>query len=534
MVIMSGYFHFQFHTTMTATGKQRLIAVAESQRNTIDLFLQERVANMVTLFQNSIFKLDPTEYDMMALYQNLRQASDDFIDLGFLDAQGVQVGYAGPYPFLQDRAYSDQQWYKKLLKPDVHHYISDIYLGFRNKLHFTIAVKQIINGEPYVLKSTLDPDKFDLYLKTIHQGEGIQSSIINESGEYQVVDPVQRKRLGKSAFIPQAGLPARAFESRQNGRDVLIAHAWLSETRWVLMVAEPLEIAYAQLYGARRILLGLSALIVVAAVVLILFSTRYLILKLRETDFQREETHHQLLHASKLASVGELATGVAHEINNPLAIIMATTGVLRDMNNPEFNLDHSPDAVLAELKTIDDAVLRAKAITGQLLNYGRKVVPQLVSTNINALLDEVLGGYKGREFSLTQIAVEKAYDPELPEVMIDPDQVRQVILNLLNNAGDAIKGPGRITVATTATDQDVIVRISDTGIGMHADQIKRIFNPFFTTKEVGKGTGLGLSVSLGIIESLGGTISVQSMPGAGSTFSVQFPLKRQGVNDESQ
>ncbi len=526
MAVLSAYFHFQFQHTLTAIGKNRLIVVAESQRNTVDLFLQERVSNIITLFHHSGFKLSPTEHDMMSLYQNLRQASDAFIDLGFLDERGIQIGYAGPFPYLQDKEYSGQEWYTRLMDRQVQHYISDIYLGFRNKLHFTIAVKQIINGKPYVFKSTLDPDKFDLYLKTIYQGDGIQTSIINESGEYQVVDPAQRLHLKKSAYIPPANVPSGAIEYRQKDRSVLMAHAWLTETRWALLVAEPFEIAYAQLYLVRRIMLISSALTIVAAIFLIRFSTRYLIKKLRETEGQREDTYHLLLHASKLASLGELATGVAHEINNPLAIIMATTGVLRDMHNQEFKLDPSPEDVLAELKIIDEAVLRAKLITGQLLNYGRKDTPRLVATDLNAMLEDVLGGFKGRELFLEQITIEKEFDLDLPEVMIDPDQVRQVFLNLINNAGDAIKGPGRITIKTAPKDHNVSVSFTDTGIGMQADQIKKIFDPFYTTKEVGKGTGLGLSVSLSIIEALGGALDVQSMPGAGSTFTVHFPLKK--------
>jgi two-component system NtrC family sensor kinase len=109
---------------------------------------------------------------------------------------------------------------------------------------------------------------------------------------------------------------------------------------------------------------------------------------------------------------------------------------------------------------------------------------------------------------------------------VDPDQIRQVFLNLINNAGDAIKGPGRITIATRQDDRTVQVTVTDTGTGMDGEQLKKIFDPFYTTKEVGKGTGLGLSVSIGIVEAMGGTIEVQSMPGAGSAFTVVLPKKQ--------
>ena len=535
LLALSAYFHFQFNSTMKSIGKQRLAAITESQRNTIDLFLQERVANIITLFHHSEFTLSPKPFQMMSLYQNMKQASDEFIDLGFLDGDGVQIGYSGPYPNLQHKEYGGEIWYGHLMTPNVHHYISDIYLGFRNKLHFTIAVKQIINGKPYVFKATLDPDKLHLYLKMISQGKGFQSSIVNTSGEFQVVDPSQGRLMDKSAYIPPQNVISEAYESKEQNRDVLIAHAWLKEARWALMVTEPLETTYAQFYLTRRIMWVSSAFIVAAAIVIIWLTTRSLIGKLRETENQRKETQHQFLHASKLASIGELATGVAHEINNPLAIIMSTTEVLGDMFNPEFNLDHSPEAVRAELNVIKNAVLRAKSITSQLLSYGRKQMPQLTLVKVNEILDDVLGGFKAREFSLAQISVEKEFEPDLPAIMIDADKVRQVFLNLINNAGDAIKGPGQIIVTTKLVDNHVVVSVTDTGTGMEAEQMKKIFDPFYTTKEVGKGTGLGLSLAFSIIQSMGGVINVQSMPGAGSTFTVQFPLIQQrGENaDES-
>jgi len=233
-----------------------------------------------------------------------------------------------------------------------------------------------------------------------------------------------------------------------------------------------------------------------------------------------------VMHAAKLASLGELATGVAHEINNPLAIIVATTGVIKDMLNPEFNLDWTPEQVAAELRVIETAVFRARDITQQLLNYGHKNTPRLTHAGINAILEEVLGGFKEHALALDNVTVVRDFDAGLPEILVDPDQIRQVFLNLVNNAGDAIKGPGRITIATRQDDRSVRVTITDTGTGMDGEQLKKIFDPFYTTKEVGKGTGLGLSVSIGIVETLGGTIEVQSMPGAGSAFTVVLPKEQ--------
>ena len=523
---LSAYFHFQFHVTLKETGKLNLAAIAESQRNTVDLFLQERLVNIFSLFRSAAFSLSPTQPQMDSLLRQLRQASDAFIDVGLITDNGFQIGYAGPFPYLQNKDYSNQEWFVQLMSQDTHHCVSDIYLGFRNKLHFTIGTKQMIDDRPWVLRATLDPDKFYMFLMTMNHGKGVESALVNRQGYFQLADPRAHRPQTRSDYLPPEEQPYGARALRKDGDSILIAHAWLSEVRWALLVSEPLSMAYAQLYRARRIMLISSTIILGSVVAAIWLATRAVIAKARENAQKRDELSHQLLHASKLASLGELATGVAHEINNPLAVIIATTGVIRDMLNPEFKLDWTPQQICDELKAIEVAVFRARGITQQLLNYGHKNQPRLVSTDIHAILEDVLGGFKEHALALDNVTVVRDFDAGLPEVLVDPDQIRQVFLNLINNAGDAIRGPGRITLSTRQDETGVRVTVTDTGVGMAAEQLKKIFDPFYTTKEVGKGTGLGLSVSIGIIESMGGTIEVQSMPGAGSAFTVVLPKKQ--------
>lgn len=520
---LSAYFHFQFHVTLKEAGKLNLATIAESQRNTVDLFLQERLVNIFALFRSNSFSINPKQEHMERLLNLLRQSSDAFIDVGFLTEEGLQIGYAGPFPFLQNRDYSREDWFVKLLSPPQDHHISDIYLGFRNKLHFTIAIKQLIDGRNCVLRATLDPDKFYLFLKTINRSNGVESVMINRNGHYQLAEPWSQNHLEKSAYVPSVSEPSGAHIINRNNSPVLVAHAWLSEVPWALLVSEPLTVAYAKFYRARRIMLISSTLFLIVIVVGIWAVTRKLSGKARENAEKREELANQLLHASKLASLGELATGVAHEINNPLAIVAATTDVIKDMLNPEFKIAWTPEQILEELATIKSAVFRARGITQQMLEYGRKYEPHMTPTNLNGILEKVLGGFKERSLALADITVIRKFDRTLPEVLVDSDQIQQVFFNLINNAGDAIKGAGRITIATGQDDDTVRIAVTDTGSGLEAEQLKKIFDPFYTTKEIGKGTGLGLSVSVGIVESMGGRIDVQSMPGAGSTFTVVLP-----------
>jgi two-component system NtrC family sensor kinase len=408
------------------------------------------------------------------------------------------------------------------------YHISDIYLGFRNKPHFTIAVKQDFEGETWVFRSTLDPDKFYMFLRSIGRGKSVESTLINREGRYQLVDPDRGELLGMADFMPPVAEPSGVQEIEIGGEQFLAGHAWLREAPWALVVRQAFSVAHANMYRSRRVMtLTLLVLFFVIATC-IWFANSFLIDRFRESAERSAELRTQLFHASKLASVGELATGVAHEINNPLAVIVAASGVVRDSFNPEFALEPSREVVLKEIDNIDSAVFRARTITRQLLDYGRKYEPTLEPCNVNLILDEVIGGLKEREFEIEGIEIIRDYDPGLPEILLDRDKIRQVFLNLINNAGDAMAAGGTVTVTTRRHQDDITVSVKDTGIGIPAEIADQIFNPFFTTKEVGKGTGLGLSVSLNIVESLGGTIKVQSIEGAGSVFTVTLPVQRAG------
>ena len=155
-------------------------------------------------------------------------------------------------------------------------------------------------------------------------------------------------------------------------------------------------------------------------------------------------------------------------------------------------------------------------------------------SNVHRILDDVLGGLKEREFESKNITIVKEYAENLPDILIDPDAIRQVFLNLVNNAGDAVTGPGTITVNTCVQNRQVRVTVKDTGEGIDPEHMKRLFDPFFTTKDVGKGTGLGLSVSRNIVELMGGRIDVASVKGVGSSFTVSLPVRKSGEKDNGK
>ena len=523
--LLSAYFHFQFTHTLKNSALLNLEAVAENQKNTIDLYLQERVVNLFNLFHSREFSLQPTQEAMDNYLQSLKRFHDGFIDVGFFNARGIQIGYAGPHPQLRGRDYSDQPWFKDLREGSRNYLISDIYTGLRNIPHFTIAVRQVFDGTPYIMRATLDPDKLYVFLRSISHGKEVETTLINTRGQHQVVDPGRGPFPSTSSYVPPT-VPAGGVEEIEfDERATLIAYSWLKETPWALLVMQPASVAQSGMYRARLILTISLALISLLVSLVIFLTIRKVVADARKMAEKGQQLQEMLAHASKLASIGELAAGVAHEINNPLAIIMATSGVIRDMLNPEFDLDHSPEAICKELSTIDTAATRAKGITKRLQEMGKARMPVSVQCDLNALTAEVLERLQRVEFKGKHIEVVTEFAADLPQILAEPEPLRQVVGNILVNAADAIADRGTITVSTALQDGMVSITIADTGRGIPAENLQRIFNPFFTTKGGGRGTGLGLSIAASIVKYMGGTIKVNSIPGAGSSFTILLPVK---------
>ena len=249
---------------------------------------------------------------------------------------------------------------------------------------------------------------------------------------------------------------------------------------------------------------------------------------LREGMRRLEETQTQLVQSAKLAAVGELAAGVAHEINNPLTSIIGFTRLLLEDDTANEQAHH-------DLEMIDREAARAREIVRGLLDFARTGDPVLAPADLNALLEEAVMLVCTRSVQ-NKVSLTKDMAP-LPPIMLDANQIKQVIVNLLNNAVQAMPDGGHLAVSTRLIEREfgsaschvAAVYVSDSGVGIPPENLGRIFDPFFTTKEVGQGTGLGLSVSHSIVERHNGKIEVESAPGAGSTFTVFLP-----ANEASQ
>ena len=521
LLVAIGYFTVQYNQLAFESQRLHLEAIAGSHANTVNLFLMERLTNLENLIDDPSLLPQPTSEILEAHLRELARISETFVDLGYFDPSGVQTAYAGPYPDLEDRDYTSEPWYEFLREGVQSYTVTDIYLGFRQKPHFTIAVKAPLEGELVVLRATLDPERIYEYMRSLPEAQEVSVSIVNEAGYYQLVTPHLGTPLESSSFVPPP-LPGLGSEYVEiEGTSFLYAYSWLQMAQWALIVQPLAENPGPNYWSPQRRIPLFGAPIVVAVLLLTLVRARKLVELQRETD----RTRAQLEHAAKLASVGELAAGIAHEINNPLAVINEEAGLLKDLMNPSLSEPSGPETLIPYLDSIQESVFRCRDVTHKLLKFVRKTNVELQPHNVNEIIDGVVDGLLGRELAVSDIDVVRNYDNTLPKVVTDRNQLQQVLLNILKNGIDALEEkPGTISIQTRRDGKWLRIAITDTGVGIAQDQLGRIFLPFYTTKDVGKGTGLGLAVSYGIVKDFGGEISVESTANVGSTFTVSLPL----------
>lgn len=234
----------------------------------------------------------------------------------------------------------------------------------------------------------------------------------------------------------------------------------------------------------------------------------------------------RLIQSQKLAAIGQLSAGIAHEINNPLAIIRQEAEWMQLLlTKEEIAGPQEREELKGSLRQIVQQVDRCTEIVRNLLDFARKREPVIQAVDVNRTVEDMTMLVE-KEARYHNITIVREYDQNLPAIYSDAPQLRQVFLNLLTNAAHAIGQDGTITITTSRQGNgSVHVMIRDTGCGIPPEDLEKIFDPFFTTKAEGKGTGLGLSICHGIIQRLGGEIGVQSTVGRGATFTIVLPRR---------
>jgi two-component system, NtrC family, sensor kinase len=300
----------------------------------------------------------------------------------------------------------------------------------------------------------------------------------------------------------------------------------------VLVLREDPQEEMAPLFKARYA----EALILIAGIFLVVvgtvFTTRSMMNELIRMEQEKAASDDLMVQSAKMAALGKMAAGIAHEINNPLAIIGEKAGWMKDLLEKE-DIKESPNLMEFEdcIKKIERQVDRSRTITHRLLRFGRRMEPTEEMVDVNQILAETIT-FLENEAHYRDISIHTTYDDKLPRVTTDSAQLQQVFLNIINNAIDAIGKGGSINLKTSydgANHGNVLIEISDNGPGIPKETLGKIFDPFFTTKSAQEGTGLGLSISYSIIEKLGGKITVASEEGKGTIFTIYVPARSTAI-----
>ncbi|MCA1962128.1 MAG: GHKL domain-containing protein [Desulfomonile sp.] len=518
--------YYQFHAAYTQKIEESLRTLVQNRRSALELFFDERVSQLITVVQtHSMERLVDEDY-LARLFNVLQARSKSFIDLGVIDQDGTHLAYVGPhYDKLKVVNYSGEDWFTGTLSSGV--YISDVFLGFRKVPHFVIAVSKLEGNRTWILRATINSDIIDNIVRAGQLGKKGDAFIVNRRNILQTQPRFAGTLLAPPEAPDFAAVSGTHVETiTYNGETCLYGASGLNHPRWVLVVKEDPTAEMAPLFRARFV----EALIIMAGTLLVvvgtIFTARAMTNELIRVEAEKSASDDLLIQSQKMAALGKLAAGVAHEINNPLQIIAEKAGWMKDLLEEEEvskseNFQEFQDCVVK----IERQLERCRSITHRLLRFGRRMEPAHEMVDINQLLAETIT-FLENEAHFREIAIVREYDEQLPKITTDPTQIQQVFLNIIDNALDAVGKDGKITIKTsvsTTSPREVVIEISDTGPGIPKEHLAKIFDPFFTTKSPGEGTGLGLSISHSTIERLGGRITVSSEQGVGTTFRISLP-----------
>jgi two-component system NtrC family sensor kinase len=502
----------------------RTSRIVSNARRTIDFFLGERRSALEFIVRDNQFsELHNTER-LTAILDSLKKSfGGGFIDLGIIEGHGKQITYVGPFA-LKNKDYHNEPWFRQVVDQGV--YISDVFLGYRKVPHLVIAVKEDLpDGSFHVLRASIGIQPFEELLAGLElSGQG-DAFLINHEGILQTGSRLYGKIFDPLPLpIPQFNSTTQVVDTAsQEGEKLFMGYRFIEGTPFILMVVKRKSDLMQSWKKTRLALIVFLVVSVAVTLAVILGTVTYMVRNIYIADETRLMTLHQMEYSSKMASIGRMAANVAHEINNPLAIINEKAGLIQDL----FTLkqQYTGDAKLAGLvESILTSVRRAGKITKRLLTFARQMEGTVETVNVEQVIRDVLSFLeKAAEYGNIQIRIDA--QPETPSIESDRGKLQQIFLNIINNAFAAMEKGGHLDIQVTPeTSEGIKVRISDDGCGIPADDLHHIFEPFFSTKTSKGGTGLGLSITYNLAREIGGDIQVTSEVDRGTCFTVLLPL----------
>jgi two-component system NtrC family sensor kinase len=518
IVVTISYFWFQQILKDDFRGQLRW--EIENTKQSIEFFVNERLSGLRFLSSSHTYEELSDHKILSDVFSKFKREYGGLVDIGVIDSNGIQRSYVGPY-HLEGRDYSNQDWFHEIVVRAS--YVSDVFMGYRRIPHYAVAIKRDLpeKGTFWILRATIDMETLKRYAATINLREGDDAFIVNHEGIFQTPSRFYGHVLEK---FKQCPLPQENISVKETDAQSICGFAYIKNSPWVLVTIIR-SVPYGRIPKIfRNELLVISLISIAIAIAVTFVMTQTVVNRIRESDVERQEAIAKSEHASKMATIGRLAAGIAHEINNPLAIINEKAGLMKDILELTGDLNQNKNKFLGLINGVFDSVSRCRTITHNLLGFSRRIEISDVF-DLNESIREVIG-FIEKDIMYRNITLELDLQKDSLRIKSAKGQLQQVFLNIINNAVDAVQEGGLIKISTKAKNPDTVqVMISDNGHGIPKDELKHIFEPFYTTKEKGQGTGLGLSISYGIIQRLGGTIHVASEINKGTIFIIDIPVK---------
>lgn len=497
-------------------------AIATKASHSFELFLEERLSALHFIASSYSFETLSEKTVLHRIFRILREEYGGYVDLGLINSKGIQINYTGPYDLL-NKSYIDQQWFHDAQVRGV--YLSDVFMGYRDIPHIALAVQNLNNnGKSWILRTTMDTKKFHNLISPMGLDPIRDVFIVNDKGILQTDSKFYGKVLDECSLeIPGKDPGTYTKElTDPDGREIIMIYSRLIKYDFTLVMILPQTSIFKAWHTLKQEISFVFIVSVVLIILVIFGSTRLLVKRIREADEKRESAFRELEHTQKLSSIGRLAAGVAHEINNPLSIINEKAGLMKDLI--EHDMHHDKEKFMRSVNQVLHSVGRCRNITHRLLGFAKRIGVQYEMLNVNEVLEETLG-FLEKEAVHRNLNIEYKLSEQIPEISSDRGQLQQVFLNMLSNAFTAVDDGGRIVLSTWQKDKTTVgISIRDNGHGMSEEIKRQIFEPFFSTKK-GYGTGLGLPITYGIIKKMGGDIKVESKVGEGTTFNIFLPIQ---------
>jgi two-component system NtrC family sensor kinase len=517
--------HFQKSLKQETVSQLR--ALASKSKHSFELFLQERMSAVRYIAHAYSYEQLKDSNRLRDIFFTIQDNFSGFVDLGLISPHGVQTNYIGPYD-LEGKDYSETESFHGVQVSGS--WISEVFLGFRKFPHIVMAVeRRQPSGQNFILRASIDIQTFNEIIGAMGLDPESDAFLINQQGLLQTPSKFYGDILTKVPLdIPTRSLQPVVLEAEDHqGRDIFLTHASLAGQKFVLTIVKPRASFYRSWYALKGQMMLVFAVSVLIITVIIFRLTGHMVRQIREADEKREVAFRELEHSHKLSSIGQMAAGVAHEVNNPLAIINEKTGLMQDLLLAMPELEKR-DKFLALADSILQSVERARGITYRLLGFARRLEGSYETLDLNQVLINVIG-FVQKEADDRNVSILLDLEEDLEQIVSDQGQLEQVFLNILNNALAAVEDGGRVEIKSWKESSEMVaISIADNGSGMSSETMNQIFEPFFTTKKH-FGTGLGLSITYGIIKKLGGEIKVWSQVDAGSQFTIYLPKRQKRI-----